>query len=110
MSEESKSEGPQGFGMTLEPLLGTRKHGLSTEQFPVCAYVGSSKNLKDLKELSRSHTWRGGEEGGWGGGYLGAKGTPGCLRHARVSLRSEGGWGGGRGPSPQCGDSKRRSS
>ena len=26
-----------------------RKHGLSTEQFPVSAYVGSSKNLKDLK-------------------------------------------------------------
>jgi len=26
-----------------------RKHGLYTEQFPVSAYVGSSKNLKDLK-------------------------------------------------------------
>ena len=26
-----------------------RKHGLSTEQFPVSAYVGSSNNLKDLK-------------------------------------------------------------
>jgi len=26
-----------------------RKHGLSTEQVPVSAYVGSSKNLKDLK-------------------------------------------------------------
>ena len=26
------------------------KHGLSTEQFPVSAYVGSSKNLKDLKD------------------------------------------------------------
>ena len=25
-----------------------RKHGLSTEQFPVSAYVGSSKNQKDL--------------------------------------------------------------
>jgi len=25
-----------------------RKHGLSTEQFPVSAYVGSSKNLKDI--------------------------------------------------------------
>jgi len=24
------------------------KHGLATEQFPVSAYVGSSKNLKDL--------------------------------------------------------------
>ena len=28
-----------------------RKHGLSTEQVPVSAYVGSSKNLKDLKDL-----------------------------------------------------------
>ena len=27
-----------------------RKHGLSTEQVPVSAYVGSSKNLKDLKD------------------------------------------------------------
>ena len=26
-----------------------RTHGLSTEQVPVSAYVGSSKNLKDLK-------------------------------------------------------------
>ena len=26
-------------------------HGLSTEQFPVSAYAGSSKNLKDLKDL-----------------------------------------------------------
>ena len=28
-----------------------RKHGLSTEQFPVSAYVGSSKILKDPKDL-----------------------------------------------------------
>ena len=28
-------------------------HGLSTEQFPVSAYVGSSKNLKDLKVLGK---------------------------------------------------------
>ena len=27
-----------------------RKHGLSAEPVPVSAYVGSSKNLKDLKE------------------------------------------------------------
>ena len=27
-----------------------RKHGLSTAQFPVSAYAGSSKNLKDLKD------------------------------------------------------------
>ena len=26
------------------------KHGLSPEQIPVFAYVGSSKNLKDLKD------------------------------------------------------------
>ena len=29
------------------------KHGLSTKQFPVSAYDGSSKNLKDLKRTSR---------------------------------------------------------
>ena len=28
-----------------------RKHGLSTEQFPVSAYGGSSKNLKDLQDV-----------------------------------------------------------
>ena len=28
-----------------------RKHGLSTEQVPVFAYVGISKNPKDLKDL-----------------------------------------------------------
>jgi len=28
-----------------------RKHGLSTDQFPVSAYVGSSKNLNDLKDV-----------------------------------------------------------
>ena len=36
-----------------------RKHGLSTEQFPVSAYVGSSKNQKDLRDLTsslRQHT------------------------------------------------------
>ena len=29
-----------------------RKHGLSTEPVPVSAYVGSSKNLKDLKDAT----------------------------------------------------------
>ena len=29
---------------------GERKHGLSTEQFPVSAYIGSLKNLKNLKD------------------------------------------------------------
>jgi len=33
-----------------------RKHGLSTEQFPVSAYVGISKNLKDLKRVTGSLT------------------------------------------------------
>ena len=28
-----------------------REHGLSTEQFPVSAYVGSSKNIKELKTI-----------------------------------------------------------
>jgi hypothetical protein len=32
-------------------LRSERKHGLSTEQFPVSAYIGSSKNLKDLTDL-----------------------------------------------------------
>ena len=30
-------------------MLSERKHGLSREQFPVFAYVGSWKNLKDPK-------------------------------------------------------------
>ena len=30
--------------------IARRKHGLSKEQFPVSVYVGSSKNLKDLKD------------------------------------------------------------
>ena len=39
-----------GLPQKLKDLKSERKHGLSTEQFPVSAYVGSSKNLKDLKE------------------------------------------------------------
>ena len=35
-----------------EPDGPKRKHGLSAEQFPVSAYVGSSKNQKDLKGWS----------------------------------------------------------
>jgi hypothetical protein len=35
-----------------------RKHGLSTEQSPVSAYAGSSKNLKDPKEGGRAHCKR----------------------------------------------------
>ena len=30
-----------------------RKHGLSTEQFPASAYVGSPKNLTDLKDSAQ---------------------------------------------------------
>jgi len=35
-------------------LFPLRKHGLSTKQFPGSAYVGSSKNLKDLKDRSEA--------------------------------------------------------
>ena len=35
-----------------------RKHGLSTEQVPASAYAGSSKNLKDLKDVTLpKQTW-----------------------------------------------------
>ena len=33
-----------------------RKHGISTEQSPVSAYLGSSKNLKDLMDGRPSYT------------------------------------------------------
>ena len=36
---------------TLNTLVSERKHGLFTEQFPVPAYAGSLKDLKDLKVL-----------------------------------------------------------
>ena len=35
----------------FQPLWPERKHGLFTEQVPVSAYVGSSKNLMKLKDL-----------------------------------------------------------
>jgi len=42
-------------------MLSERKHGLSTKQFLVSAYVRSSRNLKDLKGGSTlSLMWRGG--------------------------------------------------
>ena len=44
-SEMVLTEGPVQGGL----MRSERKHGLSTEQFPVSAYVGSSKNLKGLK-------------------------------------------------------------
>ena len=42
-----------GFGVR------SRKHGLSTEQFPVSAYAGNSKNLKDLNGSVGGHEPRG---------------------------------------------------
>ena len=33
-------------------MCSERKHGLSTEQVPMSAYVGGSKNLKDLKQAA----------------------------------------------------------
>jgi len=43
------------FGLSPSRLQDSSpsRHGLSTEQFPVSAYVGSSKNLNDLKDPSR---------------------------------------------------------
>jgi len=37
-------------GPSFGAMQDERKHGFSTEQFPVSAYVGSSQNLKDLKD------------------------------------------------------------
>jgi hypothetical protein len=50
----------------LGPKWSERKHSLSTVQFPVSAYVGSSKNLKDLKNanISQEILAAGGDEGG----------------------------------------------
>jgi len=46
---------PTGLARGVLIFLKRRsKHGLSTEQFPVSAYVGSSKNLKDLKDRPSS--------------------------------------------------------
>ena len=60
------SERVLAFGVcckrTLEPLAShEKKHGLSTEPFPVSAYAGSSKNLKDTEGLvMRTHCARAG--------------------------------------------------
>ena len=50
---EEPRHGPTvgSYGVAFFYKRGERKHGLSIEQFPVSAYVGSSKNLKDLKEV-----------------------------------------------------------
>ena len=40
---------PERYQILKGLMWSERKHGLSTEQFPVSAYAGSSKNLKDLK-------------------------------------------------------------
>ena len=42
-----------------------RKHGLCSEQIPVSAYVWSSKNLKDLKELKDMSLFAGNRERGY---------------------------------------------
>ena len=36
-------------------MCSERKDGVFTEPVPMSAYVGSSKNLKDLKDTSRPH-------------------------------------------------------
>ena len=60
---------PFAFGC---PAASERKHGLSTERFPVSAYGGSSKNLKDLKRRNRN----------------GRPGGPFCLRTKGRKLES----------------------
>ena len=57
-------------------LRTSRKHGLSTEKFPVSAYVGSSKNLKDLKARPMAFLLRTSVHGG-------------LMRSERKQLRSE---------------------
>ena len=63
-SERARARETQTFTTTTTAAMHTllprlclsrdeRKHGLSSEQFSVSAYGGSSKNLKDLKDLSR---------------------------------------------------------
>ena len=44
--EQSEARWPRTPNLDLR-----RKHGFSAEPVPVSAYVGSSKNLKDLKDL-----------------------------------------------------------
>jgi hypothetical protein len=53
ISFSSPSGGEVGVGLMWEAPKhqSTMKHGLSTEQFPVSANVGNSKNLKDLNAL-----------------------------------------------------------
>ena len=66
------------FEFPIEPPIATcqsgspagRKHALSTEQLPVSAYVGSSKNLKDLE----------GGKGDYAALVSGEKGTPPSLQ------------------------------
>jgi len=48
--ESTKPQGHQGAIGAIGTIGARgRKHCLSTEQFPVSAYTGSSKNLKNLK-------------------------------------------------------------
>ena len=44
-----RERGQRNFEGCAASRPSERKHGLSTKQVPVSAYVGSSKNLKDLK-------------------------------------------------------------
>ena len=79
-----------------------RKHGLATEQFTVTAFVGSSKNIKDLKGVKAERTQQ----------LPGKKGQRRCLAYRGTSLTSkhpplgyyrrtlpQGPWGGPRGVS-----------
>ena len=50
MGEVPLSEESDGSVRALEDDSSERKHGVFAEQVRVSAYIGSSKNLNDLKE------------------------------------------------------------
>ena len=58
--------------------MSERKHVLFTEQFPVSAYAGSSKNLKDLKARYPCSFERGNARGGGTYRLLGVNRLAGC--------------------------------
>jgi len=80
---KKSSSWDRGWGLATQ-----RKHGLSTEQFPVSAYVGSSKNLKDLKDpkpkLQRLPPPQMEE---WRGGLVSVSGL-GCVGTAKVKTQT----------------------
>ena len=41
------------FRLVKPVMRSEMKYGLSTEQFPVSAYIGCSKNLKDSKDNNK---------------------------------------------------------